>query len=86
MKLFKISQDEDDGYDTYDSAVVVAENEDDTRKIHPDGYTKDVSKWSGSPSSRTWATDPSKVSVEYIGEACESITEEMVVVASFNAG
>lgn len=35
MKLFRISQDVNDGYDTFDSAVVVAENEDMARTIHP---------------------------------------------------
>lgn len=35
MKLWLIEQDECTGYDTYDSAVVAAETEDQARKTHP---------------------------------------------------
>ena len=36
-KLFRISQRNNGGYDTYDSAIVVAESEGDARMIHPRG-------------------------------------------------
>ena len=47
MKIYKISQSLLDGYDTYDSAVVVAENEDDARNIHPSKFVTHVKdgKW-----------------------------------------
>lgn len=35
MNIYLISQTENDGYDTYDSCVVVAENEDMARRITP---------------------------------------------------
>lgn len=35
MKIYKLSQNINNGYDTYDSVVVVAENEDDAKRIHP---------------------------------------------------
>lgn len=35
MKIYKISQNINTGYDTYDSAVVVAENEDEAKRIPP---------------------------------------------------
>ena len=34
LKLYRISQTVNTGYDTYDSAVVVAESEDAAREIH----------------------------------------------------
>ena len=39
-RIFLISQSECDGYDTYDSAVVVAENEKEAAKIHPNGSVR----------------------------------------------
>ncbi len=84
MKLYVISQKVNNNWDTYDSAVVSAENEEDARLIHPsadyadDEWPKNISKDS------TWAL-PKDVMVEYIGEAKEGI-EKGVIVASFNAG
>jgi hypothetical protein len=72
MKLFKISQNVNNEYDTYDSAVVAAKSESDAASIVPDSY------------SDSWC-DPEDVKVEYIGEARPGI-EAGVIVASFNAG
>ena len=74
MKLFKISQNENNGYDTYDSAIVCAENEEEARKIHP-------ADWN---SNDGWC-DTEYVKVEYIGEANE-IIKKGVIVSSYNAG
>jgi len=38
--LFLISQSECTGYDSYDSAVVVAENEEEAARIHPNGSVR----------------------------------------------
>jgi hypothetical protein len=35
MKLYKIFQNINNGYDTYDSAIVCAENEEEAKRIHP---------------------------------------------------
>ena len=78
MKLFKISQSERCGYDTHDSAIVAAEDEDDAASIHP-GYGKWDDKYG------SWASSPAKVCVEYLGEATDGI-ERGVIIASFNAG
>lgn len=76
MKLFKISQTVNKDYDTYDSAVVCAENVDEARKMHPYGnfgYT--LEDW----------CDMKDVEVEYIGEAGSNV-KKGVIVASFHAG
>ena len=48
MKIFKISQNQNTDYDTYDSALVAAESKDDARTIHPDEdryYDEDYNPW-----------------------------------------
>ena len=72
MKLWKISQDKNSEYDTYDSAIVAAVDEESARKtkVSEDEYA--------------WAA-PEFVTVDYIGEAKED-TEPGVILASFNAG
>ena len=91
MKLFKIWQTENLDYDRFDSAVVAAESEEDAKKIHPGPapYGTDT-EWPGSgipedfPFGCSWASSPSKVFVEYLGEAKPG-TERGVICASFNA-
>lgn len=82
MKLFLISQTVNDGYDTYDSAVVCAESEDDAKSISPNGGnpTDEIDRWG----NVTWCKI-SDVECEYIGEAKEGF-ERGVVCASFNSG
>jgi hypothetical protein len=73
MKLWLISQDFNTGYDTYDSAVVAAETEDDARNMNPSDY-----------SNGCWC-QPEHVDVQLLGDALQG-TEKGVVLASFNAG
>lgn len=75
MKLYLLTQGENNGYDTYDSMVVAAESEDAARKIHP------TDDWGWA----VWANTPEQVDVEYLGEAAVG-TETGVICASFNAG
>jgi len=84
MKIYLITQNEQNGYDTYDSAVVCAENEEEARGIHPGPWVENGEPW---PQYyyRTWASNPDVVVVKYLGEAIEGM-EKGVVVASFNAG
>ncbi len=84
MKLWKISQSVNNGYDTYDSAVVAAETEEIAKRIHParDFYALnaiDISNY-----EYDWAK-PQDVKVEYLGEARNDL-KEGVIVFSFNAG
>lgn len=80
MNIYKISQSENNRWDTYDSAVVIANNEEEARNTHPD---QEDGKF-GAYSFNTWASSPDKVRVEFIGVT--DIEEPQVVVASFNAG
>jgi len=74
MKLWIISQNVNNDYDTYDSAVVAAETEEEARNINLGG------KWDGI----WWANDPSEVTVEYLGVTDRDISG--VILASFNTG
>lgn len=78
MKLYKLTQDTHAGYDTYDSCVVVAENEDEARLIRPCW-----SDWDDISSS--WANNPEEVAVEEIGTT-DKFDKPQVICASFNAG
>lgn len=78
MKLWRIYQDVNNDYDTYDSAVVAAPDMDAARAMHPGGELA----WKGRYPS--WAYDPSQVGVQLIGDAAPGI--EGVICASFNAG
>lgn len=82
MKLFLISQEQNNDYDTYDSAVVAAPDEETARQMNP-GTGKPVKDWSKRYSS--WCYGPEHVIVRQIGEAAADV-EQGVVCASFNAG
>ena len=77
--LYLISQDENIGYDTYDSAIVCAKSEEDAKHITPSG-TGFKDQWSG-----TWCSSPEQVEVTCLGVAKPSL-EIGVVLSSFNAG
>ena len=80
MKLIKISQTQNRGYDSYDSAVVAAEDGAAARLMHPSsygGFGKDM--------HHDWCQDPGDVSVEYLGEAREGMPIGFVC-KSFIAG
>lgn len=79
MKLFLISQNQRNEYDTYDSAVVAAPDKETAKQMDPrDGMPMD---WD---SSYSWCTGPEYVTVEYLGEAFEKV--QGIICASFNAG
>lgn len=95
LKLWRISQEANCDYDTYDSAVVVAVTEDEARHISPD----DFRVWKGgcwhfqfadgtSEPERhhnSWA-DPESVKVEMVGVAASGLKAGEKICASFNAG
>jgi len=79
MKLWIISQSVNRGYDTFDSAVVAADTEEEARNILPSGGT-----WSDAYRYGGWARNPSEVNVEYLGVTDRDISG--VILSSFNAG
>ena len=91
MKLWLLSQNHNNGYDTYDSAVVAAETEDEAKAIHPGGADK---IWNGTgwaykeggfvSSYDSWAP-LQHISIINIGEAVAD-TPTGILCASFNAG
>jgi hypothetical protein len=76
MKLFLIWQDINTDYDTYDSAVVVAPDEESARHSLP-------ANWVGGCEEQHWAL-PENVHVQYLGESEETLPR--IVCASSNAG
>jgi hypothetical protein len=97
MNLYLLSQTENRGYDTFDSCVVCAPNEEQAKTTHPcgDRYYVEGAGWIfsdnpeyTSPLRRTsasgWAS-PQYVTAHLIGVADPSVNAG-VVIASFNAG
>lgn len=85
LKLYHISQEVHNDYDTYSDCVVAAKDEADARMISPDGGDLDPHAKSEPYSFHSWATDPKDVTAVYIGEAAPDI-ERGVICASFHAG
>lgn len=80
MNLYLISQSVNNDYDTYDSAVVAAESENDARFTRPDKQ-----EWRVKSVFSSWCGRPEDVTVELIGTA-KAGTPARVILASFNAG
>lgn len=78
VKLYLIEQSVNNDWDTYDSAVVAAEDELAALNTHPNG--KSWARWD----IGSWCPSD-KVTVTYLGEAKEG-TKAGVICASFNAG
>ena len=63
MKLWLLSQDKNNDYDTYDSCVVVAENEEDAKKFAPERMREEATAYLGQlienyPQSRGQSVEP----------------------------
>lgn len=95
LKLWLIEQEENGGYDTYDSAVVAAITEADAKRIHPSGQAnknwRDDMEGSEEHGSwqypyTTWASRPDNVKATVIGDAHASVAAGDVLCSSFNAG
>lgn len=80
MNIYLISQGVNNGYDTYDSAVVIAVNEEQALSIHPSGDDSDNSKLN---IYGDWAAKED-ITAELIGTT--NTTKSGVIIASFNAG
>jgi len=89
-KLYLLTQNENNGYDSYDSCIVCAESEEQAKTISP-GCIDDVladcdekSKGCYTNNSSDWATTTRNVTCELI--ANNATCEIGVVLSSFNAG
>jgi len=93
VKLFKISQNVNNGYDTYSEAIVACNKPEEAKIMNPGGFRE----WNGqtwlfkyangttSPNEdRTWC-HPDHVVVELLGNAKKG-TKKGVILASFHAG
>jgi len=78
MNIYLIEQEQQVGYDTYDSAVVVAVTEQDAKEITPSGRPWDSTY-------NDWCSSAEHVTAKLIGTATEGM-EAGVVLASYNAG
>lgn len=83
MKLFLISQSQNNDWDTYASAVVAALDESDAKTIHPCSGNTDWPK--DEHGSYEWCKSPEQVTAKYIGEADDDIRRG-VILASFRSG
>lgn len=79
MKIYKITTDKKFvDWDTYDSAVVVANSEEEARNLRNIDGDNGVQLF--------WLQPLKYLNVELIGTADKSFTKPCVLVASFNAG
>ena len=81
MKLWRISQDVNNGYDTYSDAVVAAETEEEARMIHPSGKEN----WNGKAGEFSCWCNVTQVKVYMIGIAREGIKKGLICT-SYHAG
>ncbi|KKL75425.1 hypothetical protein LCGC14_2054960 [marine sediment metagenome] len=82
MNIYFIFQNKVRGYDTYDSAVVIAKTAKKARETHPNQNSLDP--WNKAP-GLCWAESPKDVTAELIGKA-KTNSEARVICSSFNAG
>ena len=86
MNIYKISQTACRGYDTYDSAIVVAETAQSATLIYP-SCNKEKNWYEDYENNSYFAwSHPKDVQVKLIGIASREFTEECVLLASYNAG
>ena len=94
MLIFRIEQSNNNEYDTYDMAIVVACDEEHARSIHPMGFNTvwdpESEGWvdaDGSPYFSSSWVEPDAVTAERFGMVTGgSAKPGDVLVASFNAG
>ena len=84
MNLYKVSQDEVRGYDTFSDMVVCAHNEGMAASIHPyDSLYTAGDNWT--EESTSWCSTPALAHVEYLGVASADL-ESGVICASYHVG
>ena len=93
MNIYKVSQNKNTGYDTYDSFVIICETEEQARYANPGGFYRwHDNAWyfqysdgrEKAENDNTWC-DAKDVEVELVGKAEEG-KEIGIICSSFNAG
>ena len=77
MKIYLISQNINNDYDTYSHFVVCAENEEKAKLVHKLDSQDD--------NYGSWVKDVEDITVEYLGEARKGM-KEREILESFHAG
>lgn len=85
MNIYLLWQNTVCGYDTYDSAVVIAGNEESAKMIHPYSASTGKLERLEDHNCGTWPTSPADVKTKLLGQAAPG-SESGCVLASFNAG
>lgn len=91
MNIYLLSQSKNTGYDTWDSCVVIAKDEEEARMTHPyykffnDDPYDEYNNWDGINGNYGGWCNAKYVAVELIGTAVDGM-ERQVVCSSFNAG
>ena len=97
MNIYLLSQSENNGYDTYDSCVVIAESENEARNTNPSNFVTHIKdgQWMGTYTkggeyiinAHDWVSysDIHLISVTLVGFANKE-AKKGVVCASYNAG
>ena len=81
MKLYLISQTENDNWDTYGKAVVCAIDETQARNMNP-GTGKPMIKKDWNNREHMWCSSPKQVVVEYLGETQKEREPGVILCAS----
>jgi hypothetical protein len=82
MNIYLLTQRDNVGYDTYDSAVVYAADEASARNISP----SDGEPVNWDQREYAWADSPEGVTVQLLGVASSPNCSPGLICASFNAG
>ena len=82
MKLYLISQRDNNDYDTFSAVVVCAPDEETARQMHPSSGEK-ITDWEAA--NDVWCSSPELVKVKRIGIAEETL-KTGAICSSFHAG
>jgi len=87
MNIYHLTQNKVYGWDIYSDCVVIANNEDEARNIHPESEGLTVVKTLKEvKDDYSWPRNPKYINVKLIGTVIESEEVVRVVCASFHAG
>lgn len=92
MNIYHLTQNKVSGYDTYSDAVVIANNEEEAKNIHPlEGYDYRTGKFvvqtlEEADDEYSWPKSAKYITAILIGTATPDKDECEVVCASFHAG